>query len=360
MTQAKKRITGLDVARAWAILGMIIVNYKLAMGAQDSGPAWLNAAASLLEGRASALFVVLAGIGTALMTARARGSADPSLVGQGRSSLYKRALFLMGVGLLLLSIGWSADILHYYGVFLLVGAALLSVRDRLVLALAAIAALLSLLLQLTLDYSAGWAPGYHEYTELWSIDGFVRNLLFNGFHPLFPWLAFYLMGLWMGRKGWLAVARLRRPLLWLSIGLTLTAELLSWGLSKATSSMLDAEATAYLFTTKPMPPTLLYVGSSLGTAIAAILICLAWAERFHAARLTTMLIRTGQLSLTHYIGHIVLVLVPLQLTGVLENGNLVIAVLCSLLYFILALLFSFWWRQRHERGPIEWLMRKLG
>ncbi|WP_442954887.1 DUF418 domain-containing protein [Paenibacillus sp. SYP-B4298] len=42
------------------------------------------------------------------------------------------------------------------------------------------------------------------------------------------------------------------------------------------------------------------------------------------------------------------------------QGYLVIAGLCSLLYFILALLFSFWWRKRHERGPIEWLMRKLG
>ncbi|KQX68039.1 heparan-alpha-glucosaminide N-acetyltransferase domain-containing protein [Paenibacillus sp. Root444D2] len=61
-----ERITGLDLARAISILGMMFVNYKISMGAEGSGPAWLSWFVSLFEGRASAVFVVLAGIGFAI------------------------------------------------------------------------------------------------------------------------------------------------------------------------------------------------------------------------------------------------------------------------------------------------------
>ncbi len=33
-----KRIIGFDVARAFAIFGMVIVNYKIAMNAEGNGP----------------------------------------------------------------------------------------------------------------------------------------------------------------------------------------------------------------------------------------------------------------------------------------------------------------------------------
>lgn len=50
----KKRIVGLDIARCFAILGMMLVNYKETIGANDGSVlAGLN---SLLEGRAAALF----------------------------------------------------------------------------------------------------------------------------------------------------------------------------------------------------------------------------------------------------------------------------------------------------------------
>lgn len=61
------RLIGIDFARALALFGMVIVNFKLAMNA-DIGTPQLIEFAALLEGRASALFVILAGIGIALLT----------------------------------------------------------------------------------------------------------------------------------------------------------------------------------------------------------------------------------------------------------------------------------------------------
>lgn len=156
MNPSTQRITALDYARAWAIFGMIIVNYKLAMQAENDGPSWLRELAGLFEGRASSLFIILAGIGVSLMTAKARRSMDKEIIRQNRLSLYKRSGFLLGCGLLLLLIGWSADILHYYAVFMLVGAAMITVSDNKILGLFSVILLVSELSLILFDYSKGW------------------------------------------------------------------------------------------------------------------------------------------------------------------------------------------------------------
>ena len=53
-----KRIIGIDVARALAVIGMIIVNFKVVFG--DSGSNWVKSFASVFDEKAAATFVVLA------------------------------------------------------------------------------------------------------------------------------------------------------------------------------------------------------------------------------------------------------------------------------------------------------------
>ncbi len=36
-----QRIPGFDIARAFAVLGMVIVNFKVVMNAESNGPPWL-------------------------------------------------------------------------------------------------------------------------------------------------------------------------------------------------------------------------------------------------------------------------------------------------------------------------------
>ncbi len=59
---APARIDGLDLARYLALVGMVIVNFSIVMGA-DNDTGWAHAFAQSLSGRAAATFVVLAGIG---------------------------------------------------------------------------------------------------------------------------------------------------------------------------------------------------------------------------------------------------------------------------------------------------------
>ncbi|KKO55412.1 DUF418 domain-containing protein [Paenibacillus sp. DMB20] len=358
MNQSKTRITALDFARALAIFGMIIVNYKLAMQAELSGPGWLQSIAGLFEGRASALFVLLAGIGVTLMTSKARSSMNGELIRQNRNSLCKRAAFLFIAGVLLMLMDWSADILHYYAVFMLVAAVLITASDHKILGLFSFILLASQLFLVLFDYSKGWDLSFKEYMGFWTLEGFLRNLLFNGFHPIFPWLSFFLIGMWIGRKHWLNKDNRSKVLLYSLLG-TVVFESLSYLLIKRTSPILGNEAAHYLFGTKPMPPTMLYVLSGISSAVAIIAICLYVADKFAQSVLTQAVIHTGQLSLSHYIGHVVIGLGMLHITGYLENGSLVFAMAYGCLYFIIAIIFSHIWRKWMTRGPIELLMRKL-
>lgn len=122
MTQ---RVDGYDVARAMAIFGMVFVNFKLVLGSATGSPILYNAV-TLLEGRASALFVVLAGVGISLLT---RSSDDIVFFSQKRVALFKRGALLVFLGLLFTPI-WPADILHFYGFYFLLAAFFIHLAEK--------------------------------------------------------------------------------------------------------------------------------------------------------------------------------------------------------------------------------------
>jgi hypothetical protein len=51
MTTPHNRLEGLDLARAMALLGMVLVNFRIAMGVLAGGPTWLKPLLDALEGR---------------------------------------------------------------------------------------------------------------------------------------------------------------------------------------------------------------------------------------------------------------------------------------------------------------------
>ncbi len=235
-----QRISGYDVARALAVFGMVIVNFKIAMGADRLGPHWLLDVAGLLEGRAAATFVVLAGVGLSLLSQRARVTNDTALLARHRRELLKRALFLFVVGLLYTPL-WPADILHFYGVYIAVGALLLAAPRRRLLWLAGGFTATFAALLLVLDYERGWNWQTLEYSDLWTVQGMVRHLSFNGFHPAFPWTAFLLIGMVVGRLD-LRDRGVRRRLLLLGLAVAGLAEAASWLLIRIFSADADPAA----------------------------------------------------------------------------------------------------------------------
>ena len=90
-----QRIIGFDIAQALAVFGIVVVNFKTVMVTASNKPTWLKSVLSLLDGRAAATFVVLAGAGISLQSQKARASGDADQLVQVRAVLHKRAAFLL-------------------------------------------------------------------------------------------------------------------------------------------------------------------------------------------------------------------------------------------------------------------------
>lgn len=355
-----KRIEGLDFARALAMFGMLIVNFKIIMGAAGRGPDWLIWFTGLFEGRASATFVALAGIGVALMTRKARNGGELSSIKENRIKLWKRSAFLFILGLLLYVADWTGDILHYYGVYMLIASFLIVASTKLMIILSTLFLITSQALQVTMNYLKGWHPEqpFMEYLDFWTIEGFLRNLLFNGYHPVFPWICFFLLGMILGRLD-LSKKAVRNKMLFISIILLLTIELLSKILILLSLLVLDENSAEFLFQTGPIPPNILYILSNSASAIIVIVASIYSVEKFARHWVIKALIQTGQLTLTHYVSHVFIGVGILALFNRLENQTLAFSLVFTILFFVASIFISVLWRNRFKRGPIEWVMRKM-
>lgn len=359
MTRAGKRIIGLDIARAFAIVGMVIVNFKVTMGAERNGPQWLRSFAALFDGRAAATFVVLAGIGASLGSRRQRESGSPADRRAAQQTLAKRALFLFVVGWAFYPI-WPADILHYYGVYLAIGAVVLFSSNQRLLTLAAAAVAASFVFIVAFDPFKNWDFDDYSYRGITTAGGFARNLFLDGFHPVLPWIAFYLFGMWLGRTN-LRNPTWRRTLATRAAMVVLATEASAWlvlGPKGSNLDDLDDESWRWLFSVEPIPPLPLYLAAGAGTAVLVIVGSI-WVGEHVSARVTEPLVSAGQLALTIYVAHVLIGMGVLDAMGRLDDQTLGWAVSASIVFSAVAIISSWLWRRRFARGPLEALMRRI-
>jgi uncharacterized protein len=337
------RIRGYDLARSLAIFGMVIVNFTLVMSATAGSKLLINFA-HLFQGRAVAIFVVLAGVGITLFTKNRADSA--------RASLLKRAALLIIIGLLFTPV-WPADILHFYGFYFIVGAFLIKASSR-VLWLSILFFVLSFpVLLLFFDYETAWNFKTFAYLDFWTIKGMVRHVFFNGFHPVFPWTAFLLLGMWLARQD-LFQSAVRMRLMIVSISVWIASELLSDQLIKY------FDEAAEVLGTSPMPPTPLYLLAGGSLAVFIIVGCVWLAFKFSTSRVLSLLCKTGEMSLSLYVLHVVLGMGILGLIGKLENQTIEFSLMCSFLFCLVGIIFANLWGIKFKQGPLEWVFRKLG
>ncbi|KUP09608.1 hypothetical protein Q73_02435 [Bacillus coahuilensis m2-6] len=349
-----KRIIGFDVARAFAIFGMVIVNYKIAMNAEGNGP-YLESFMRDFEGRAAAIFVIVAGVGVSLMTKGSREMNDMQIVREDRKSLWKGSVFLLVLGFLLILLGWTADILHYYAFYLFLGSFFITSSTRVLIISAIFLLVLSQTSLLVLDYTKGWDSSFTEYETFWTFAGFVRNLLFNGYHPIFPWFFFILMGMILGRLDFTSIKVRRYLLIGSSVG-AIVFELLSSIFILLTQDEVGLEIAEYLFLTKPMPPNFFYMISSSCTGVFIIRSVL-FQKNLKRRKLFNHSSILASLRLFMFLTSFYCLF--LMVLGYLDHASLVFVVTSSCWFFIGAIVFSRLWRKRYKRGPIELLMRRV-
>lgn len=341
------RLDGLDIARLMAFVGMVIVNFNVVMGGQaDTGV--LSAFVKAFEGRAAATFVVLAGIGLGLAVKNDNGTHFVS-------DVMKRAFFLLVLGLLNTLI-FDADILHYYAFYFMFGVFCLRLSSVHLLNLIVLVNVVSFIMILVFDYDVGWNWADYSYVDFWTFSGFARNLFFNGWHPVFPWLSFLLWGVVLSRLP-LHQEYMHKALILFGFLGYLSAEILSI----ASISLLSGNdpELLLLFGTGPVPPLPLYIGAGISVASLVVGICLKSASWMDKIGLLKILLPAGRQTLSLYIGHIFIGMGMLEGLGMLGGQSILNVLIAAFIFCIMAVVYAYFYSQLFKRGPIETLMRKM-
>ena len=173
----------------------------------------------------------------------------------------------------------------------------------------------------------------------------VRHALFNGFHPVVPWLAFLLLGLIVGRLD-MADPATRRRVLVAGASAAVASEILSGVLVRFTGAGRapdEVPGLEFLLGTAPMPPMPLYMIAGAGTACDMIALTVGIGIRFGHVAWIRPLVHTGQLALTLYVAHVahvVLGMGMIESLGGLEDRSLTFVVGSSVLFCGLGVVFS--------------------
>ncbi len=355
---AASRIVGLDVARCVAIFGMVIVNYKNALRAYGGAPAWITKPFDCVDGRAAVTFVTLAGMGAILLSRDARTSGDPDRRWAARKRLFYRAMFILVMGIANFQV-WPGDILHFYGLYMATGALMLYAKPGRLLVFAACAVAAMYALPVFFPSSAGYGPAGIWYIDYLTPRGFLRNEFVNGVHPYFPWVAYYLFGMWLAQRGISDRGRRWRILAIAIAGIALCEAAQSmWFREGPRIGVPSAPSTPHFLLS--YVPDLLRMGSLESSAVTVIMLSLAITELRPGSRSIAALAVTGKMALTHYLGHTTLVLGPLFIWDQLEQNHSRWSSLgLALAYCVAAVTFSNLWQKRYRFGPLEAIMRRI-
>ena len=353
------RIVGYDLARAVSLLGMLLVNFSVLLGTGSSDPTWLDYLVEMIKGRAAATFVVLAGVGLSLLTKSVYLSKGRTAINAKRLTLLKRSFFLLVIGLFNFAISPISDILHFYAVYIAIGACLLTLPNRSLAALALATITARPVLMTGFDFVKNWDFNTVAGTGIWNLRGIIGHFLFNGCFAVIPWVAFVMVGMWIGRRD-LSDHYLKKKILLTGIGAVAFSASVSRVLVSISSSVglgpqghhLWAEITA-------LDSMHFFTISAIGTALVVISLSMMLADRCGNARWLKPHIAVGQTTLSLYVAHIIVGTLFLKAVETREMELLFFPVWGTIVFYTSALLFSHYWTRRFRKGPLELFMRKF-
>jgi uncharacterized membrane protein YeiB len=340
----RQRVHGIDMARGLAIIGMVMIH----VGPQQApGGGLVGAAYRSAHGRASILFIVLAGIGVSLLA----GDRSRRRAAGASRRLWWRALILLPVGLYLQAQPTNvAVILQYYAVYFVVASLLLRLGDRALLAIAATSATLSpvLIVWLQQTVPAWFQPGVPQWHDVARI---VRDILLTGFYPVATWTAPLAFGMWLGRRDLLGAGVARRMI---AGGVLVAAA--GFVVSDALIAVLGVAVSEadwrQLATIEPHNQMPLWLVTAAGIAVAVAGCCIVIGRRL--PRVSWPLVAFGQLAFTVYVLHL---LVLARWPDWLVRDDLVAAWLSVARFTIVSVALATAYRMVATRGPFELLLR---
>lgn len=329
LQRPRPRIAGVDLARGLAIVGMVMVHVLPGLAGAVEGPyGWVY-------GRASTLFALVAGVGIALSAAR-----RPS--GQVRARLLYRAAWLAPLGVWMQSLDHPvAVILHYYALWFLLTALVVTWSDRALLALTGVGLLVGPTL---LVVAQQLRPAWYDPPGAGAVLGVFGDVLLTGYYPSVSWWWLVLAGLLLGRRD-LGSTRTAGRLL---VGGTVVGVATYVGV-RALADVVDLGRWQPLLSVEGHADTTLETLAAGAIATAVLAACLLVGQTLPRWSLSPG-VAFGRLALTIYVGH---VLLYAAVPPLLRSATVAEGARTTLWLTVVSTVFAVAWLAWRPRGPLE-------
>jgi len=350
-----------DVTRAVALIGVVTMNYHGTMNdVRDPHGFWehlFHPYTGVLSTRFAATFVLMAGIGVALMASNTPTQSIPGEAGI-RSRLARRGVLLYAAGLAL-NHAWAGTILFYYGAYLCIAAIIVHLASKYLVLIAGAAIVGGAALRgwLVSRPSAALPIEWLNPREVDSIaDLFGRT--FTGYtHPILPWIAFFIAGILIGRH----LDRFERASVRIAV-FTATCTVILY-IAIDILERFESPDRAWvggLLSTEPFDRGLGYSLTTLAIAVTAFAVITSIVRSSSMNAMLDHLRRAGQMTLSLYLGHVVVYYVLFRWWTLVEPHGLHTAIIVSTGYWVVGVGVASLWTRRFGKGPAERVYRAVG
>ena len=361
------RIPSLDVTRAIALVGVVMMNYHAYLNTDKAffppRPSFaervFNPLSGILTTRFAATFVLVAGMSIALLVQSAMQSGNVELIRSAQMKLARRGLFLYAIGAAVQWV-WPGTILFYYGAFLLISAVICTWSNRSLVAVSVV----SIAVSTGLSAWRGYQFFQGNFTQWLSpTPNTPRNLLIRTFfdytHPVFPWITFICAGIILGRN-LEHLAQLRtRIMLWSGVALFATFLIRTFVMPDSITSQWDYVLQRAL-STNNHDHSFLHVTSTLAVALLAFCSISLLTDSRPTSRVVEFLARTGQMTLSIYLAHVLVFNLVVHWLNWVRPTGLDTALVLSLSFYVVAVPVSSMLKRRYGIGPCERVYRAFG
>ena len=361
------RIPSLDVTRAIALVGVVMMNYHAYLNKDKAfyppRPSFaervFNPLSGILTTRFAATFVLVAGMSIALLVQSAMQSGNAELIRSAQMKLARRGLFLYALGAAVQWI-WPGTILFYYGAFLLIAAVMCTWSNRSLIAVSVI----SIAVSTGLSAWRGYQFFQGNFTQWLSpAPNSPRNLLIRTFvdytHPVFPWITFICAGIILGRNLERLTQLRTRIMLWSGVALFATFVIRTFVMPDSLSSQSDYVLQRAL-STNNHEHSVLHVTSTLAVALLAFCAISLITDSRTTSRAVAFFARTGQMTLSIYLAHVLVFNLVVNWLNWVRPTGLDTALVLSLSFYIVAVPVSSLYFRRFGIGPGERVYRAFG
>ncbi|GBL21985.1 hypothetical protein EMGBS4_20450 [Acidimicrobiaceae bacterium] len=352
--------------RTIALFGIIVLNYhgylNFSGALSTTEPSvferWWHPFNGALANPFPVGFVLVAGMGVSFMTSTVN---TVNLMNDTRWRLARRGLFLFTLGYFVNWV-WPGTILPYYGAFFLIASVIAYWSKQKLISLGIFSMAVAAVTQ-SWRFAQTFNGNYTTWLSPAEADS-PRNLLIrisiDYTHPLFPWLAFFITGILLGRN-YATFKIIRVRLLIISV--------CAVGISYLTNTMIrliadsssqSDQSLRKLASTRPFDRGVLYVASAIGVVVAVLVILDFLCERYKDSQIIETARITGQMTLTIYLAHIFIYNTVVNKLKLVTPTGLDTAMTMSVVVYVSAIIWANWWHNRFGRGPAERVYRNFG